>query len=192
MEKCVILEDEKIIDLFWQRNENAISETDRKYGELVFKIAYNILYDKGDSEECQNDTYLDIWNAIPPTRPRVFVAFIVKIARRISIDLYRKKSSKKMIPSEFKTSIEELEYCLQGESEIDESLYAKELVKLINSYLRTLNEKQRYIFVGRFYFASSVEELAREIGTTPSNVYKALEKIKKGLKSYLARKGMSV
>ena len=87
-----------------------------------------------------------------------------------------------MIPSEFKTSIEELEYCLQGESEIDESLYAKELAKLINSYLRTLNEKQRYIFVGRFYFASSVEELAREIGTTPSNVYKALEKIKKGLK----------
>ena len=192
MKKSVILDDEKIIELFWQRNEDAIFETDKKYGELVFKIAYNILSDKSDSEECQNDTYLDIWNAIPPTRPRVFIAFVAKIARRISIDLYRRKSSKKAIPSELKTSIEELEYCLQNESNVDESLNVKELANLINGYLRTLNEKQRYIFIGRFYFLNSVEEIAREMGTTPSNVYKTLEKIKKGLKLYLVKGGVSV
>ncbi len=178
-EKHAPLSDEEIIELYWQRNENAISETDNKYGELVFKIAYNILNDKSDSEECQNDTYIDVWNAIPPTRPRVFLSFIAKIARRVSIDLYRKKSNKKSIPSEFKSSIEELEFCLQEKSKVDEELAA-------------LNDKQRFIFVGRYYFSSTVEEIARQVGTTPSNIYKALEKIKKGLKSYLESNGVNV
>ena len=191
-EKHVALSDEEIIELYWQRNESAIAETDNKYGELLFKIAYNILNDKSDSEECQNDTYLDVWNAIPPTRPRVFLAFIAKVARRNSIDLYRKKSNKKAIPSEFKTSIEELEYCLEANDKIDEELRIRELAVLINRYLRTLNEKQRFIFVGRYYFSSSIEEIARQVGTTPSNIYKSLEKIKKGLKLYLESNGVSV
>ena len=191
-EKHAPLSDEEIIELYWQRNENAISETDNKYGELVFKIAYNILNDKSDSEECQSDTYIDVWNAIPPTRPRVFLSFIAKIARRVSIDLYRKKSNKKSIPSEFKSSIEELEYCLQEKSKVDEELAVKELAILINRYLRSLNDKQRFIFVGRYYFSSTVEEIARQVGTTPSNIYKALEKIKKGLKSYLESNGVNV
>lgn len=191
-EKHPPLGDEEIIELYWQRNESAISETDNKYGELVFRIAYNILNDKSDSEECQNDTYLDVWNAIPPTRPRAFLAFIAKIARRVSIDLYRKKSNKKSIPSEFKSSIEELEYCLQEKCKVDEELAIKELAILINKYLRTLNDKQRFIFVGRYYFSSSIEEIARQAGTTPSNIYKSLEKIKKGLKSYLESNGVNV
>ena len=191
-EKHAPLSDEEIIELYWQRNENAISETDNKYGELVFKIAYNILNDKSDSEECQNDTYIDVWNAIPPTRPRVFLSFIAKIARRVSIDLYRKKSNKKAIPSEFKSSIEELEFCLQEKSKVDEELAVKELAILINRYLRALNDKQRFIFVGRYYFSSTVEEIARQVGTTPSNIYNALEKIKRGLKSYLESNGVNV
>ena len=191
-EKHAPLSDEEIIELYWQRNENAISETDNKYGELVFKIAYNILNDKSDSEECQSDTYIDVWNAIPPTRPRVFLSFIAKIARRVSIDLYRKKSNKKAIPSEFKSSIEELEFCLQEKSNVDEELAVKELAILINRYLRALNDKQRFIFVGRYYFSSTVEEIARQVGTTPSNIYKALEKIKRGLKSYLESNGVNV
>ena len=191
-EKHAPLSDEEIIELYWQRNENAISETDNKYGELVFKIAYNILNDKSDSEECQSDTYIDVWNAIPPTRPRVFLSFIAKIARRVSIDLYRKKSNKKAIPSEFKSSIEELEFCLQEKSNVDEELAVKELAILINRYLRALNDKQRFIFVGRYYFSSSIEEIARQVGTTPSNIYKALEKIKRGLKSYLESNGVNV
>lgn len=191
-EKHAPLGDEEIIELYWQRNENAISETDNKYGELVFKIAYNILNDKSDSEECQSDTYIDVWNAIPPTRPRVFLSFIAKIARRVSIDLYRKKSNKKAIPSEFKSSIEELEFCLQEKSKVDEELAVKELAILINRYLRALNDKQRFIFVGRYYFSSSIEEIARQVGTTPSNIYKSLEKIKRGLKSYLESNGVNV
>lgn len=191
-EKHAPLSDEEIIELYWQRNENAISETDNKYGEVVFKIAYNILNDKSDSEECQSDTYIDVWNAIPPTRPRVFLSFIAKIARRVSIDLYRKKSNKKAIPSEFKSSIEELEFCLQEKSKVDEELAVKELAILINRYLRALNDKQRFIFVGRYYFSSSIEEIARQVGTTPSNIYKSLEKIKRGLKSYLESNGVNV
>ena len=155
-EKSSPLEDEEIIELYWQRKENAILETDNKYGEVVFRIAYNILNDKCDSEECQNDTYLDVWNAIPPTRPRALLAFIAKIARRVSIDLYRKRSNKKAIPSEFKIAIEELEYCLQSEGNIYENLDVKSLSKLINTYLRTLTERQRYIFVGRFYFSNYI------------------------------------
>ncbi len=191
-EKHESLDDEEIIELYWQRKEEAISETDNKYGELLFRIAYNILNDKSDSEECQNDTYLDVWNAIPPTRPRVFLAFISKIARRIAIDLYRKKARKKSIPSEFKSSIEELEYCLQGEGEIDSSLNVNELSRLINGYVKSLPDKQRYIFVGRFYFSSSIEQIARELGVTPSNVYKSINKIKKGLKEHLKGNGVSI
>ena len=191
-EKSSPLEDEEIIELYWQRNENAIFETDNKYGEVVFRIAYNILNDKGDSEECQNDTYLDVWNAIPPARPRALLAFIAKIARRVSIDLYRKRSNKKAIPSEFKIAIEELEYCLQLEGNVYENLDVKSLSKLINTYLRTLTERQRYIFVGRFYFSNSIEKISREMRVTPSNVYKSLEKIKKGLRLYLIRNGVSI
>lgn len=192
METRASLSDEEIIELYFQRSESAIDETDKKYGELVFRIAYNILNDKSDSEECQNDTYLDVWKAIPPTRPRVFGAFIAKIARRISIDLYRHKARKRSVPSELVSSIDELEFCLTDGGNVLESIEVKELARALNTFLKTLSQKQQYIFISRFYFSYSVEQIAREMGSTPSSVYKALEKIKRALGEYLKKEGVDV
>ena len=192
METRASLSDDEIIELYFQRNESAIAETDKKYGELVFRIAYNILNDKSDSEECQNDTYLDVWKAIPPNRPRVFGAFIAKIARRISIDLYRHKSRKRSVPSELTSSLDELEFCLSDKENVLESIEVKELARLLNTFLKTLSQKQQYIFISRFYFSYSVEYIAREMGDTPSSVYKSLEKMKRALGTYLKRKGVDV
>ncbi len=192
MKEKQVLEDEQIIELYWHREERAIKETDNKYGKLLFRIAYNILNDKSDSEECQNDTYLGIWNAIPPARPSVFPAFIVQIMRRIAIDYYRRKMRKKNIPSEFKMSMDDLCNFLHSKEEIDSNLNAKELGKLISEYVKSLPKKQQYIFISRFYMSNPIENIAKEMAVTPSNVYKAIDKIKKGLKEHLIKSGVSL
>ncbi len=99
---------DEIIEMYWQRDERAIHETDEKYGQFFFRIVYNILHDRLDCEECQNDTYLGVWNAIPPTKPFVFPAFITQIMRRSAINRYKEKTSKKHISSEFTVSMGDL------------------------------------------------------------------------------------
>lgn len=185
-EKAHIIADEQIIELYWQRNERAISETDLKYGQFLYRIAYNILHDKLDCEECQNDTYLGIWNAIPPERPNVFPAFITQIMRRTAIDKYKQKNSKKRVPSELTISIEEID--TEFECECD----ATELGKIISDYLRTLSDRQQFIFIGRYYMSESVERIAKDLNVTASAVYKELRKIKSELKMYLERNGVYI
>lgn len=185
-DKAHIISDEQIIELYWQRNERAISETDVKYGQFLYRIAYNILYDKLDCEECQNDTYLDIWNAIPPEKPNVFPAFITQIMRRTAIDRYKQKTSKKRVPSELTLSLDELD------AEAVHYDNTEELGRIISDYLRTLSDKQQFMFIGRFYIADSVQDIANDLGVTASAVYKELGKIKDGLKMYLERNGVYV
>lgn len=185
-----ILSDDEIVDLYWARKERAIKETERKYSHFLFKIAYNILNDKSDCEECQNDTYVGIWNAIPPTRPAVFQAFIARIMRNIAINRYKEKMRKKTIPSEFTTSFEELYDSLCSTESVEEIVEAEEVGKIISEYVRGLSKNQQYIFVGRFYMADTIENIAKELGITTSSVYKAIYRIKKGLKSYLQGKGV--
>lgn len=185
-EKAHIIDDEQIIELYWQRDERAISETDFKYGQFLYRIAYNILHDKLDCEECQNDTYLDIWNAIPPARPSVFPAFITQIMRRTAIDRYKEKTRKKHVPSELTVSLEEL-----GAEAVHYD-DAVELGKIISDYLRTLSDRQQFIFIGRYYMAESVESIAKDLNMTASAVYKELGKLKSNLKNYLERSGFCV
>ena len=104
----VLLEDNEIIELYWERDEEAISETDKKYGRYLFTIANNIVNNRLDSEECVNDTYLGTWNAIPPTRPNVFQVFLSKVMRNIAVDKFREKSAQKRIPSELMSSLDEI------------------------------------------------------------------------------------
>lgn len=190
--ESLIITDEEIIDMYWQRDEQAIKETDSKYGKFLFRIAYNILSDRSDSEECQNDTYLGIWNAVPPTRPTVFPAFIVSIMRRIAINLYKKKSSKKRIPSEITVCMEELETSLYSTESVEKEYEAEELGRLISEYIRGLSDREQYIFVGRYYMADSVKDIAKQLDLTESAVYKALDKIKRGLKCHLEEKGVRI
>lgn len=194
MSKCTerqgIVADEQIIELYWQREEIAIQETDRKYGQFLFRIAYNILHDRCDCEECQNDTYLGVWNAIPPTRPAVFPAFIMQIMRRVAINRYKEKTSKKRIPSELTISMEELNDVLHSGMSVETEYAAKEIGKIISEYVRELTDRQQYIFVSRYYLSVNVNEIARELSVSHHTVYRELDQIKIGLKEHLERNGV--
>ena len=186
-ERQTIIDDEQIIELYWQRNENAIQETDKKYGQFLFRIAYNILHDRLDCEECQHDTYLDVWKAIPPTRPTVFPAFITKIMRRIALDRYKEKTAKRRIPSEYTVSMEDIKDTLHTNETVDSEYAAEELGKIISDYVRSLTDRQRYIFIDRFYLAEPVETIAADLSISVSTIYREIENIKQGLKTYLER-----
>ena len=183
--------DEKIIDMYWERNPDAIQETNQKYGPMLRNVAYNILYDLQDCEECQNDTYLKIWNAIPSSRPPAFSSFISRIVRCIAISRYKEKTRKKRIPSQLTISLDELEELSSGLT-VEEKYEAKEIGRLITEYVKQLDEQQRYIFVDRYYLLEPVEKTADELGIPSRKVYYEIEKIKKSLREYLERNGVLV
>lgn len=186
-DKDAFLTDKQIIDLYWQRDESAIEETDKKYGRALFRIAYNLLSDRMDCEECKNDTYIRVWNSVPPTRPRVLPAYLTEIMRRVAINKYKQKTSQRRVPSELTVSMDELRDSLQNEASLGGERDAEEVGKVINAFLRELPERRRYIFIERFYFAEPVEEIATELSVSVATVYREIERIKKDLKVYLER-----
>ena len=186
-EQQTVITDEQIIELYWQRNETAIQETDRKHGKLLFGIAYNILHDRLDCEECQNDTYLGVWNAIPPTRPIKFPAFITQIMRNIAINRFKEKTSKKRIPSELTVSMDDVNDILRSDETVETEYEAEEVGKIINNYIRQLSERQRYIFIDRFYLAEPVDTIANDLSISVPTVYREIDRIKQGLKLHLER-----
>lgn len=186
-DKDAFLTDKQIIDLYWQRDESAIEETDKKYGRALFRIAYNLLSDRMDCEECKNDTYVRVWNSVPPTRPRVLPAYLTEIMRRVAINKYKQKRSQRRVPSELTVSMDELRDSLQNEASLGRERDAEEIGKVINAFLREIPERRRYIFIERFYFAEPVEEIATELSVSVATVYREIERIKKDLKVYLER-----
>ncbi len=180
--------DAEIIDLYLQRSESAIWETEQKYGLYLYKIAFNILHDAQDCEECLNDAYLGIWNAIPPNKPTVMLPFLSKIVRRVSINQYKKKSREKRIPSEYTVSLSELEDCLGNEDDIE----SERMGRLISDYLRTLSARQRCIFISRYYCSDSIKSIAKMTELSESSVYKELAHIRGGLKNYLEKEDITV
>ena len=184
--------DEKIIDMYWQRDPDAIQETDQKYGKLLRNAAYNILSDLLDCEECQNDAYLRVWNAIPTTRPTDFFAYIMQTMRRLAINRYKEKSRKKRVPSQLTLSLEDLQNSLSSGVSIEEEYDAKVLGELISEYVRNLNDRQQYIFVDRYYMAETVEKIAADLSISERTAYREIERIKQGLKKYLEGNGIYV
>ncbi len=184
--------DEELVKLYWQRDMRAVSETDIKYGKLLHGIAFGILHDNGEGEECLNDTYLALWNAIPPTRPKVFRAFAARIMRRIAINRYNEKTAKRRAPSEYTGSLEELAEVFSADDTV-ESAYAEiELGKLINEFLAGLSQRERFVFIGRFYMAESLESIAASLSVNSSTVHRELGKIKGKLKDFLERNGVDI
>ena len=184
--------DEQIIDMYWERNPDAIQETDQKYGNVLRNVANNILFDALDCEECKNDAYLGIWNAIPSARPDVFSAFIMRIMRRIAIDRYKEKSRKKRIPSQYTISIEELKGSISSGIAVEEAYEAREIGDMITNYVGSLNERQRYIFIDRYYLSEPIEKTASDLSISVRTAYREIEKIKQGLKEYLEGNGVYV
>ncbi len=178
--------DALLVEMFWSRNESAIAETDSTYGKYLYAVGASILTDKRDIEECKNDALLAAWNAIPPERPAVLLTFLSKLMRRISISRYRALSAKKNQATSLTLAETELLSLTDGRTVADEYGEA-ELSQLIASFVRALPERERYIFVGRFYMSQSVQSLARELGVNIATVYRDIGRIKEALKAYLEK-----
>ena len=179
-----MVDDEKIIDLFFQRSEQAIRELDTKYGKACHALSYNIVNDKQDAEECVNDAYLGAWNAIPPTKPGSLQAYICKIVRNISLKLYYKKGAAKR-SSAYEVAMQELEPYLSAPDTVEAEIEAKELAHIIESFLDTLSEENCVIFLRRYWFSDTYAEIAKRIGISEKNVSVRLTRIRKQMKDYL-------
>ncbi len=191
--KAKHLSDEEIIALFWKRNEKAIEETDKKYGRYLYAIAYNIVHDSLDSEECVNDTYHGTWNRIPPTRPRVFGAFLSRIMRNVAVDKFRANSAQKRIPSEYTVTLEELDECISvDESEVEKEYDIREISRILNDFLNKLSAKREYIFVCRYYYSDSISSIAECLGLKDSTVSRELSLMRRELREALEKEGYNI
>ena len=180
-----IIDDKKIIELYFERNEQAIKETDIKYGKLCHKIAYNILNNLQDSEECVNDTYLGVWNKIPPTRPDNFKAYISKIVRSISIDKFRKQKAKKR-SADMVMALVELTEVLPDERHAP-GRNDEEIGKLIRIFLRKQKEEVQRVFVLKYFYFESNRAIAEKYGFTERKVTHMLAHTRAQLKEYLIK-----
>ena len=183
------MNDEQIVSLYWDRDETAIRETEEKYDRYLTKIAYNILNNPEDSRESVNDTYLAAWNSMPPHRPSVLSAYLAKLTRRISIDLFRYRTRDKRLGSEYAISLSELGDCVSGGNTTEEIVNVKLLADAIGIYLRTQSAEARTAFLGRYYFLDSVREVAAYLGITESKCKTLLFRTRKGLREYLEKEG---
>lgn len=183
------MQDDKIVALYWQREEAAIRETEKKYGRYLLKIAYNILYDWEDSKESVNDTYLKAWDSIPPHKPAALSTYLGKITREASIDLFRARKRAKRQPSEYVLSLSELGECVPGGNTTEQDVDMHLLAEAINNYLRTLSREARTVFTGRYYYMDSIKEIAAWQGISESKVKSMLYRTRQGLRDYLAQEG---
>lgn len=185
---CV--EDKNIVDLYWNRKDSAIVETSEKYGSYLFKISFNILYSKEDSEECVNDTYLKAWNSIPPNRPKLLKAFLGKITRNLSIDLYRKNRTKGR-SGEVEIAIEELEGVIPSGEDIFKTLDEKYLVEKINEFLERINRQDRKIFLLRYFYLHSSKDIEKLTDIKVSTINTILYRTRNKLRKHLEKEGIN-
>lgn len=186
------LDDTRIVELYWDRDESAIDETDLKYRHYLSVVAYNIVHSVNDTEECVSDTYLGAWNSMPPHRPGMLKAFLSTIVRRSAINRYNSKIRQKDIPSELTSSLDELDGIVGTEDSTQGDFDALQLGELISRYLRELNGRQRYIFISRYYFAEPIKVIAERLCISRSSVNKEIALIKSGLRERLESEGYTV
>ena len=175
------MEDQKIIDLYTNREERAIHETDKKYGRLCTSISMGILNDMRDSEECVSDTWLTLWNKIPPKKPNPFKAYICRIIKNLSLKRYEYHHAKKR-NSQYDLSLEELEECISKGQNVESQIELRELKWIIAKFIDELPKEKRILFLRRYWFLQSVTEMARDYKTTPKNMSVKLLRIRKELK----------
>lgn len=185
------MNDSKIVDLFFERSEKAIVELSNKYGSVCLKVSMNVLNNHQDAEECVNDSYLGVWNAIPPEKPNPLLAFVCRIVRNISINRYKKNNAQRR-KGNYDLCIEELENCIASHKTIDEELTEAELASYINDFLDSLTKVNRMIFVRRFWYMDSYEDIARESGLKEGAIRTRLSRIKYDLRVFLEKRGVIV
>ena len=185
------MDDKEIVKLYYQRDENAIAATAQKYGSYLYHIAIHITAHASTSEECVNDTYLGAWNSIPPQRPAVLQTYLGKITRRIAIDRYRKNTAAKRGGNEVSLSINELEECIPAISSVEQEIEGRQLSEIINTFLAALPLEKRRAFLLRYWYSLSIKEISDLLGASEPKIRNMLSRIRKELKVYLEKEGLS-
>ena len=181
------MDDSKILELYFSRSEKAIQETDKKYGGYCYKIAYSILANREDSEESVNDTYLNAWNCIPPRKPAKLSAFLGKLTRNIAIDRWRNMSAQKRGNGEVDIALDELSECVSGKQSIEEEIIQKEVVACLNRFLATLSDDERIVFMCRYWYVNSINEIADKTGFSIGKIKSMLHRTRGKLSRQLEK-----
>ncbi len=179
------MEDSQIVELYWQRDEQALLETRRKYGSYFYAIAKNILHDHSDAEECVNDTYIGAWYAMPPSRPVMLGTFLGKITRRLCLKRLRARTAAKRGGGEAAIALEELEGCIPAGRTPQEALEAQELARVLDNFLATLPETERRVFLCRYWYLDSIRDIASRFGFSQSKVKMMCKRTRDKLLAYL-------
>ncbi len=181
------LEDIRIIELFWRRDESAIAEASAKYNGYCMQIAMNILASVQDSEECVNDAYLAAWNSIPPNSPDKLSVYLGKLTRNLSLNRYKAQNATKRGGGEFAVSLDELDECIA-----DAKIEQEELGKLISDFLYTQPKQTRQVFVRRYFYSDSISDITKRFEMSESKVKSMLHRTRQGLRKYLEEQGVSI
>ena len=185
------MEDIQIIELFFARDQQAITELDAKYGSVCYKLSYQILNNQLDAEECVNDAYLGTWNAIPPTRPNPLLTFLCKIVRNLYIKRFHANMAIKR-NSLYDVAQSEVERDVMAPESVEDEMEAKALAKMIETFLDSLTVENRVIFMRRYWFSDSYADIAQRVGMSEKNVSVRLTRLRKQLKDHLVKEGVFV
>ncbi len=183
------MDDQQIVELYWQRNPDAIEQSRKKYGSYCFSVANNILGNCEDSEECVNDTWLHAWNGIPPHKPKVLRMFLAKIARNMAFNRFKLRSAKKRGSGEITSVLDELSECLVNESDVESELIAQELGICIQQFVRNLPTREGDIFSRRYFFTEPISDIAKGYGLTVNHTMVILSRTRNKLKKHLIKEG---
>ena len=186
------MEDSRIIDLYFARSEDAIAQTDAKYGAYCRAIAMNILKSREDSDECVSDTWLHAWNAMPPQRPSILSSFLGRITRNLSFDRCRRQNAEKRGGGSLPLALDELSECVPSSVRVEQTLEARELAEAIDRFLRTLPERECSIFLRRYWYVDTVQEIAARYALRENTAKSILFRTREKLRRYLAGEGIIV
>ena len=183
------MDDSKIIELFFERSEQAIIELSNKYGAICSKVADNILNNRLDSEECVNDAYLGVWNTIPPQRPNPLLSYVCRIVRNLALKKYHENTAQKR-NSYYDAALDEIAECIPAAFSVEDEIMAKEAAGVIDDFLETLDQQSRIMFIRRYWYADSIEEIAALFHKSKHYISVRLSRIRKALRQYLGKKGI--
>ena len=186
------MQDERIVSLYFKRDENAIRETEKKYGRYLTKIAHNILVDLEDCKECVNTTYFKAWTSIPPHKPSALAAYLGKITRECAIEVFRTQHRKKRSGSEYELSLSELDECIPTKESTESQVEFALLTEALNTFLYSLTSEERCVFVGRYYYMDSIKNISFYYGMSETKVKSMLFRMRNRLKNYLEKEGFCI
>lgn len=186
------MNDKQIIDLFFTRSEQAISEVRAKYGNYCHRIAYNVLHNYEDSEECVNDAFLQAWNTIPPQKPSILVSFLGKITRNLALNKHKYNMAQKRDSGHIEVMLEEMADCLPAKDTTEQVAEEHFVIDCLNAFLRIQKIRTRKIFIRRYWYMDSIKEIANDFGISESNVKMILLRTRDSLRSFLEEEGVSI